>query len=219
MNTPSIQVPERIRGALARVVPMEGTTRYYDGPADVNGDVCLHQRYFTYRTDAGLVAGKNFNVMFTIKRPAKEAWPHFKDFNRWQNAANHYYSGVVGDLEGQTFRISLKPTDFGPHQYQVLRVIPEYMIVLFQPIPENGTGDTYLPGLGGVSPGLHVFMLNEHDGKTTLTILMEHASYASRERNMTAEDALRPWRNMAAQSHDKWRDIFVPTLKKLVYEH
>jgi uncharacterized protein YndB with AHSA1/START domain len=187
--------------------------KYYDGPAETQGDVRLHQRYFTYPSDAGWVAGKCFNAMFTIERPAREVWPHLKDLNRWQNPYGHYYSGVVGDLEGKTFFISDKPNDPGPPKaaiwsYEVLRVIPEHAIVVTQPIPKDGS-------TGGIRPGFHVFTLNEHDGKTVVTVLMEHAS---RNKDMTEEEALVPWQKMAPESQRKWRDSFIPTLKKLVYE-
>ena len=181
--------------------------RYYEGPAERDADVCLHQRYFTFRSGGGWVAGKNFNVMFTIERCAAEVWPQFKDFNRWQNAYGHYYSGVLGDLEGKTFRLSEAPNETGPDQYKVTRVIPEHLIVLFQTIPEFGSA-------AGMSPDCHVFMLNEHAGKTVITALMEHASFAA---NVDEEEALAPWREVAPESHRKWRESFIPGLKKLVY--
>jgi len=58
------------------------TAKYYEGPAEVTSDVRLHQRFFAYETDAGMVGGADFNVMFAIDRPAREVWPYLKDFNR-----------------------------------------------------------------------------------------------------------------------------------------
>jgi hypothetical protein len=181
---------------------------YYGGPADIDGDVHLHQRYFTYKTHAGWVGGKTFNVMFTVDRLARDVWPHLKDFNRWQNSYGHYYSGVVGDLEGKTFRLGSAPDETGPHQYLVRRVIPEHLIVLLQVIPEHGSA-------GDINPDCHVFMLNEHNGRTVVTVLMEHASLSN---GKTEEEALRPWREVAPESQRKWQDIFIPTLKQLVYQ-
>src|SRR5262249_29731254 len=103
---------------------------YYEGPSDVNADERIHARYFTYKTKDALVAGDCYCIMFTIDRPAKEVWRYLRDFNLWQNEHHHYYSGVIGDLEGQTFRLSDKPNDPGPHYYEVLKVIPEYLIVI-----------------------------------------------------------------------------------------
>jgi hypothetical protein len=195
---------------------------YVEGPADHQGDVYLQAKYFTCRSDIGMVAGCDFNVMFTIDRPARVVWPYIQDFNLWQNSYGHYYSGAFGDLEGKTCRISAKPNDPGLHQYQVLRVIPEYLIVVSQPVLDDGTASTGLPGLGVVSPGFHVVMLNEHGGKTVVSILMEHASLmegVSGTQTMTEEQALSPWRDklMVPEWLRKWRDDLVPTLKELVY--
>jgi len=175
--------------------------KYFEGPVYGKDDVRMHQRYFTYQADAGLVTGKNSNVMFTIDRPAKQVWSYLKDFNLWQNSYGYYYSGVVGDLEGQAFY----PTRM---HYQVLKVIPEHLITLFQPVPADGSN-------GGVSPGFHVFMLNEHDGKTGVSVLMSHATQAM---GKTEEEALGPWRKQAPESQRFWLEIFIPTLKRLIYE-
>jgi len=197
---------------------VEGTVparTYYEGPADFNGDERIHARYFAYQTDAGLVVGDTYSIMFTIDRPAKDVWRYLKDFNLWQNEHNHYYSGVLGDLEGKTFRLSNKPDDPGPHYYEVLKVIPEYLIVINQPIPADGSS-AELPGLGGISPGFHVFMLNEHDGKTTVSVFMQHAARAETKNE---QEALEPWREIVeTDAQPKWREDFIRTLKRLVYE-
>jgi hypothetical protein len=188
---------------------------HYEEQGIDRGDVRLHGRYFTLRTAAGLVAGTNFNVMFAIERPVKDVWRSFKDFNLWQE--NHVYSGVLGDLEGKTFSLSLKNYPNVRLDYEVMRVIPEYLIVLHQPLPEGAVQG--LPGLGGVSPGFHVFMLSEHGGKTIVTGLMNHASLmekASAARGMSDEDAIHPWRESLKEGLRKWQDDFIPALKKLV---
>jgi hypothetical protein len=221
MQTSSDVATSSNRGEISRVISA-GTVRaplFYEGPTDVRGDVRLHFRYFTYRTAMGLAAGCDMSIMFTIERPAKEVWPYVKDFNLWQNAYQHYYSGVLGDLEGKSFALGMNPNDLGPHRHEVLRVVPEYLLVVSQPVPKDGT-PSGLPGVDGISPGFHVVMLNEHSGNTVVTVFMEHASYASRTQDMTDEEALGPWRRpeMASEWHRKWRDDFIPTLKKLVYE-
>jgi uncharacterized protein YndB with AHSA1/START domain len=189
---------------------------YYEGPSDVNDDERIHARYFASQTDAGLVVGDTYSIMFTIDRPAKEVWRYLKDFNLWQNEHQHYYSGVVGDLEGRTFHIGLRADEPGPHYYEVLKVIPEYLIVINQPVPVDGSS-AGLPGLGGISPGFHVFMLNEHAGKTTVSIFMEHAARVAE--GTSVEEALRPWRALLdTDAQPKWREKFIRTLKRLVYE-
>jgi hypothetical protein len=98
---------------------------------------------------------------------ARDGW-------KWQSQLSHFYSGVVGDLEGEEFFLTLDKSKRG-YRYEVLRVIPEHLLVFSQPLPEPGE-EISVPGHGVVSPGFHVFMLNEHDGKTVATILMQHAS-------------------------------------------
>jgi len=200
-----------MNGATSAVTSGEGTPqspRYYEGTAEIRDDVHQRRRYFTYRTGDVLVAGYAGSVMFTIDRPARDVWPCLKDFNLWQSSHRHYYSGVVGDLEGKTFRLSSEPNDSGPHQYDVIRVIPEHLIVISQPVPKDGAN-------GGVSPGFHVFMLNEHGGKTIVTILLEHAIGTT---DKTEEQAVEYWRAMTPEFQMKWRDIFIPNLKKLVLQ-
>ena len=189
----------------------EGTERsphFYESFADVNGDECVHSKLYTYTLPDGQpVVGTTKSVMFTIDRPAKEVWPYLKDFNLWQAAYGHHYSGVLGDLEGKTFRLGDKPNPEGPHQYHVLRVIPEHVIVVDQPGDWEGGPDPW--------DGFHVVMLNEHDGKSTVTIVMQHAV---RPEDQTAEEALASWRESQPELQRKWRDVFIPKLKQLVYE-
>ena len=200
------------------------TPIYYDvglgADVNVNGDVCLYPRLYTYETDSGLVAGWTMNVMATIDRPARDVWAYFKDFNRWQK--DHYYSGVVGDLEGKTLSLGDSPNEAesSPYRFQVLKVIPEYTIILIMlPLPKDNMPG--LPGLvGGRDPGFGVFTLNEHGGRTVVSVFMEHGAYASRTKDMATEEALAPWRDPsnAPEWQRKWRDDFIPALKKLVYE-
>lgn len=187
--------------------------RYRDGAVIADGDVQLRRRYFTYETDDGLVAGTTLNVACVIDRSARKVWPYFKDFNRWQSPHGYYYSGVLGELEGKTFRISTKPNDPGPHYYEVLRVIPEHLIVISQPVPADGSSAGVAPGFGsgGVSPGFHVFMLNERDGKTHIEIFMEHKF---RHRDLSEDEALEKM-SWAPGSLQRWREGLIPTLKKL----
>jgi hypothetical protein len=105
------------------------------------------------------------------------------------------------------FRLTVRKEnepDFTTDDYVVLRVIPEHLIVVFQPVVE-----------GGVSPGFHVIMLNEHDGKTVVTVTMEHAALAT---GQSEEEARNYWHSGAKDSISRWRDTFIPTLKKLVQQ-
>lgn len=204
--------------------------KYYEGPTANQGDVHIRIRYFTYETAQGLVAGRNTNHLFTIDRPAKDIWPYLKDFNLWQNPYGFYYSDVVGDIEGSTFTLSTRiqpnekehqnryeslvsgevdphgPLRPSPFKYLVLKSVPEHLIAIHQPVPEDGS-------TGGISPGFHLFMLNEHEGKTVVTIYTEHAT---RTIGKSEEEALSPYKVSADETVRKFRDNFIPTLKKLV---
>jgi hypothetical protein len=209
--------------------------RFEQGHTDVCDDVKLHQRFFSFDSDSGTVVGSDLSVMFTLDRPASQVWPYFRDFNLWQNDAQtasgesaeaRYYSAVLGDLYSredltlgaETFRVSVKPNDPGPHQQRLLRVIPERVIVLYQPIPDEGVvyydGPHAQMGVGGVSPGFHTMLLNEHEGKTTVSIVMQHASRLQGE---SKEEALAYWREVSFPAIKMWRDNFIPKLKRLVY--
>lgn len=184
-------------------------------PADDQNDVSLRTRIFTYKTDRGIVSGAIWSVIITIDRPAKQVWPYIKNWNLWMSP--FHWPGVVGDLykreerdfEKGTFRLTLPGTPpIEVNHYQLLSVIPEHLIVLYEPIVD---GDDR----GGISPGRQVYMLNERDGKTIVTITMEHSS---RTQAKTQEEAADSWRGRGKQVQQQWRDKFIPALKKLIYE-
>jgi hypothetical protein len=134
---------------------------------------------------------------------------------------NYYYSGVVRDLEGQTFSLSMKPNDTEmPHLYKVDKVIDEHLIVMSQPVLTDEDLEVYsIPGMGGASGGYHVFMLAEHGGQTRISVYMEHESVMARGADadtITPDEALQPWRDMLPGAIDRWRDDFIPALRKAV---
>lgn len=192
-------------------IETEGTVlrpKFYEGPSEALDDIYLHQRFFTYRSDAGLISGKTFKVRFVVDRPASAVWPYLKDMNLWQNPYGQYYSGIVGDLEGETVRVSGSPNDQGPHLHRVLRVIPEFLIIVSRTASAEEEK-------AGIRPDYYMFILDEHEKKTTVTVLTGRACLCKDEPD---EKALLRWREMAKESHCKFRDAFIPELKKLVYE-
>ena len=193
---------------------------YYEGPAtpDVDNEVYLHERLYTYEASDGLVAGWVMNVMFTIDRAAHQVWPYFKNFNLWQ--PHHQYSGVIGDLEGKTYTLRMSADAPEPsHKREVIRVIPEHVIVTSSLLPEDGSVWPGLPGRGGRKGGFSVFQLNGHAGRTVVTVFMEHGAYTRERKPPDVDAVLAPWRekDMAPEWQRKWREDFIPTLKKVVY--
>jgi hypothetical protein len=139
------------------------------------------------------------------------------------NPGGFYYSGVIGELEGQTFSLSLKPDDTEiPHLYKVEKVIREHLIVISQPVFTEDDMKVYgFPGYAGASGGYHVFMLAEHGGKTEATVYMEHEAVMAKGADadtITVDEALEPWRGALPTVITNWRDAFIPTIKKLVAE-
>jgi hypothetical protein len=195
---------------------------WYDGQEIEDGDLRIKLRLFTYATDKGLVAGATTNVVFTLKQPVRVAWPILKDFNLWQNDADHFYSKAAGDCEpGEKFYLEERGQTQGAETdrewYEMISIVPEYFFAFTQPPVTEGVSPG-LPGLGGVSPGSHVFMVNEHDGECLVTITMEHGSYAAHDHDTSDDEALAPWREITPEWPLKWRQSFVPVLKKLVDE-
>jgi hypothetical protein len=190
---------------------------FHKGPVHSHEDVSLKFRYFTYGTETGLVSGIEANAMFTVERPASMVWAAYKDWNRWMNSYGYFWSGVIGDLysreardlgdesfTGRTEKPGQPSKDY-PYQYRVLRITPERMIVVYQPIPDDGS-------TGGVSPGFHVFLFNERNGITVVAAQMEHAT---RTKDKSVDEALVPWRELAPEYMKMWRDTFIPNLKAL----
>lgn len=195
LNTPRPQSPRETSS-----VPT-----YYDGSVEIKDDVRLHARYYVQNAGDARLVGCVVSIAFRLDRLAKDVWPYFKDSNLWHNCGGYHYSGVLGDLEGKTFRISPQPNEAGPHQYRVVKVIPEHLIVWEQPGPWDG-GPQQWNGYG-------VYMLNEHDGKTFVNVVMQHAI---RAQDQTDEEAMDFWRGISESGQLKWRDFFIPTLKRLI---
>jgi hypothetical protein len=200
-----------------------GPRTYYEGLTRHTDDVFLKGRLFTARGDAGFIAGTVINVTFPIAAPISKVWPIASDWNLWQNSAGYYYSGVVGELEGQTFSLSLEPNDTEmPHFYRMDRVVAEHLMVISQPVLSDEDLEVYpIPGLGGASGGYHVFNFTDYDETTTVTGYMDHGSVAARGPDadtMTAEEALKPWLELLPTALERWRDGFIPMLRKLIAE-
>jgi hypothetical protein len=169
---------------------------YVDGVEEIDGDLHLRTRYYTYLSDAGLVAGAETNVMFTIDRPACDVWPFAVAWDAWQTK------------------------EF----YNVEKLVPEYLIVVSQPVLTDEEVARYgLPGFGGVSAGYHVLMLNDFASRTTVSVFMDHASVMAKPRDagaMSAEDALAPWQaaGMAPSWSHNWRDTFIPAWRTAAHD-
>lgn len=189
----------------------QGTERFpkfHDGPSYSQDATHFHGRFMTYDTDQGLVGAGILALTFAIDAPVSQVWPHFKDFNGWQNEYGHFYSSPWDAREGGTVVLSATPGGPGryPEGYHVVRVVPEHLIVIQQPVPRDGSN-------GGLSPGFHSFTLAEFGGRTVVTGLMQHGH---RMMGASEDEVLELWRGAVPEWLAKWRDVFIPTLETLV---
>jgi hypothetical protein len=197
--------------------------RYYDGDVVEEEGVKIDTKLFTCETAKGLVAGSVTSVVLAFAEPASIVWSIYEDFNLWSNDSEHFYSKSFGDCEpGETVYLEERAQSQGGaterEWYEVIRVLPGHLFVLEQPSVADGCPSPGLPGLGGTSPGFHVFGVMEHGGESLLFATMEHASYAAFDHNMTDEDALTPWRELLPGWSEKWMEGFIPVLRKLISE-
>src|SRR5205814_1231587 len=103
--------------------------------------------------------------------------------------------------------------------YEVLKVIPHYLIVLNQPTPDkNDVGHGNEIGLGEVPAGFHVFALEKYNSKTLVTCFGDHASLMARAgERMSFEEAAEPFRALSEGAGEMWRE-FIPNLRKVVQQ-
>lgn len=181
------------------------STTYLEGVEESAEGAHFNFRYYMRGAGEARTVGTIATMSFSVDAPVAVVWPIFKDSNLWHNAGGYYYSGVLGDLEGRTFRLSKAPNEDGPHQYRVIKVIPEHLIIFEQPGPWEGGALPY--------DGYGVYELSEHDGRTTVTVLMQHANRPGAQSN---EAAIGFWRPVVAAGHTRWRDVFIPTLRARV---
>jgi hypothetical protein len=200
--------------------------RYYDRIDFRKDDFGYKQKNYSYMTAKGPVVGLVSSLICTIDRPAQEVWPYLKDFNSFEGPFGIRYAGqddslaVWGDLySSEEHDLGQEILTYGGAKNtwksvpsRVIRVIPNHLLALFETIPADGSSD-------GMSPGFHVFTLNEHQGKSHVSGMMEHAE---RLKYKTEEEAMDnsmwgPKRYNYSDSLSRWRDQFVPKLKELVY--
>ena len=194
---------------------------WVEGKAYSYPDFSIRYRHYTHATKSGPVVGIVASIMFTLDAPSDVVWKYMKDFNTFEGPFGIQYSGVWGelytseehDLGKQTLTYGGAYEDWTSVPSQVVRVIPQHQLTLFETIPADGSS-------GGISPGFHTILLNDHNGKTVVTAVFEHAE---RIAGVTEQEALQqsmwgPDKYDTETSMKRWRDDFIPTLKKLIAE-
>lgn len=178
------------------------------------GEDKMQGDFFTFEENGLITAGYNVAIKFVVDAPAEDVWSHFKDFNAWFNVHGYYLKGepgdglaVPGDMEGQMMRLGSSPKGPWSLAYTIDKVIPKHLVVLTE-IPRKHKDY--------ISFGYHVFMLTEYDGKTMVTVFMQHAT---RSADKTAEEMLigpRNFMNTLSQKENFWTDVLIPKLRSLV---
>ena len=150
---------------------------------------------------------------FTIDAPKKRVWNILKDQNAW--LPDIEWDLVVGDQNSQGKKTSFRPKQIGPDGKQaepriqrVLNVIPERLLVTSDPITK------YDEGL--IAGGVYVTTLAEHDGVTTVTVTMVKQSWSSEINRKEAMAKAEYWN---ANMQERWENLYIPTLRKLVMEN
>lgn len=184
----------------------DAVTRYYSFDHSF-GDVVYNRTVFSYTLDGEAVAGYVADVQFTIEQPAAVVWLVMRDFNLWQNEFGHFYSRAFGDSPREMVAISDR-TDGEPQNFYIVEhIIPEHLIVYSQPV---------LRQKGIKNIGTHVFLLTEHVGGTTISVLMQHAHQAP---NLDIEETVKRYRDLLeGDTAHKWSRVLAPTLRKLVMD-
>ena len=168
--------------------------------------------FYSFKDNGFSVAGLNLSIEVVIDKPAKDVWPHFKNFNTWTNKTGYYYwddttgkPGIFGDMQGKVVRLG--PKEGGGLEYVVHTVIPNKLIGKKE-IPRERDGV--------ISSGDHAFILTENNGKTLITMMMQHESKASHK---TEDELLKLWMGFIPrlnQENNYFLDDFIRDLRAAV---
>ncbi len=186
-----------------------GTTRF---------DVIRHgpHEFVRYLVDRpmpvkGLLAVEaTVDVRMNFSRPVKEVFRVMRDFNLWHNRYGYQWTGVIGDEENNMVYLSNKKDNkFGTQiPYVVRRVVPNNLIYqesLPHPFPDDS----------GFWSGHNVLSFWEEDGKTKVTVFMEHTFFSQ-------QLSIEVLRKIAADLMFEnggigfWREYFIPDLERLI---
>ncbi|RSU68613.1 hypothetical protein [Sphingomonas sp. S-NIH.Pt3_0716] len=192
---------------------------WYEGSDTSEEGFGYHIRHFSYMTDAGPVVGLTASLMFTLDVPSAIAWEFVSDFNSFEGPFGFRFSGAWGrlydseehDLGQQTLRYQTSTGEWS-EPARVIRVIPQHLLTLFEPVPEDGRN-------GGISPGFQTVVLNDHDSRTTVTAVFEHAERlppGTTEEEALARSIWGPGGFDSTEPTRLWKDEFVPLLRKMV---
>jgi|ERR1700722_8414739 len=150
-------------------------------------------------------------VNISVAHSVRRVWPIFKNFNLWMNRYGYVWEGLPADNENRFVYLgntgasndSAYGSDGSKTKYVVRKVVPEQLIYFDSfPCP--------LVGKNGLWSGHNVMSLYEQDGRTCISVFMEHTWYSE---IMTIEALRAEAREiMFTTAVNFWRDFFIPDL-------
>ena len=195
---------------------------WYEGVDVTRDDIGFHQKHFSYMTKTGPVVGIVTNIMFTLDAPARVVWKYMKDFNTFEGPFGIKYTESWGDLHTdeeqrigtRTLRYGAADGTWNSGPSEVVKVIPQNQLTLYETVPSDGS-------TGGVSPGFHTILFTEFGGKTTVTMVLQHTARLAGLKNEI--DGVRqadfgPVKYPHAQAVKWWIEQFPPLLRNMVAE-
>lgn len=153
-------------------------------------------------------------VRLSVPHPVRRVWPVFIDFNAWMNRFGYVWEFLPAKRENQYAYLGnigtandIKYATETRTKYVVRKVIPEQLIYLDSvPLP--------IAGKDGVWSGHNVMSLREQDGRTEISVFMEHTWYSP---TMSLGELRAEARGIMFDiAVAFWRDYFVPDLLSLI---
>jgi hypothetical protein len=178
----------------------------------------LMKYYFADRpahTPALRAAECALDITITLKQPASEVWPVFRNFDVWMRRYGFIWESIPADNQdnfvylGDGNSSSGDGSDGTKTKYVVRKVVPQQLIYFDSlPLP--------IVGKNGVWTGHNLMSMREEAGQSTISIFMEHTWYSE---TMSLEE-LRHEAKQAVLADNGgfafWRDYFIPDLISLI---
>lgn len=152
------------------------------------------------------------DISMILPQPLRKVWPVFANFNLWMNRFGYVWDGLPAENENgfvylrntaASNDLSYARTDKSRTKYVVRKVIPEQLIYFDSlPLP--------LADKDGLWTGHNLMSLKDDNGKTRISIFMEHTWYSER---MSIEDLRAEARGAMFDAVVAfWRDYLIPDL-------
>lgn len=154
------------------------------------------------------------DISVTVAKPVRDVWPVFCDFNSWMNRFGYVWDEVPANKENDYAYLGnvgtsndLKYGAQTKNQYVIRKVIQEQLIC-FDSFPYQ------VPDRDVVFTGHNLMSMREADGKTQISIFMEHTWYSETVRLEELRAEAR--KVMFEDAVAFWRDYFIPDLLSLI---